>query len=71
MLRTRVERLERNHGARRDRPCVCPVQCVERLLGETEPEPTPDTRTHCPRCGGRLPAIRLVEVVLPPVEGEP
>lgn len=68
MLRSRVERLERRHGARHDRPCTCPLPIVERLLGETEPEPAPDTRTHCERCGGRLPMIRVVEVVLPPVE---
>jgi hypothetical protein len=38
---------------------------VERQLGEDEPDPEPDTRTHCEKCGGRLPTCRVVEVILP------
>jgi hypothetical protein len=67
-LRTRLDRLESKHGAHRDDPCTCAIPLVERLLGENEPEPEPDARSHCAKCGGLLPLVRVVEVVLPPLE---
>jgi hypothetical protein len=68
-MATRLRALERRHGAHRDGPCTCAIPIVERLLGENDPEPEPNTGPHCEKCGGRLPTVRVVEVILPP-EGQ-